>query len=152
MTRQWSCAAKTNYVINRETNACSAFIPPIGFIHESPEKNWGSQLTHCELTSKLTVNSFWEHLSSSQATHKMNSHCELAMSFPWVCNSHTELTATAACGAHWVISWMAHSKLTVWVANSQKAHSVSHLVNSLWGNWVSSKWAFCVFQCELTVS
>ena len=50
-------------------------------------------------------------------------------------------------------AWWAHSKLMVWVANSQKAHSVrAHLVSSLWGNWVSSKWAFHEFQCELSVS
>ena len=50
----------------------------------------------------------------------------------------------------------AHSKVTVWVANSQKAHSVSHLVSSLWANWVSSKWGHQGFNlssqwvsCEL---
>ena len=72
---------------------------------------------------KFTDSSFWGHLDSSQWTHKMSSHCELAVSFPWVCNSHSELTATTAWWAHWVISRIAHSKLTLWVANSRKAHS-----------------------------
>ena len=41
---------------------------------------------------------------------KMSSHYELAVSFPWVYNSHSELTATTA---HRVISEIAQSKLTM---------------------------------------
>ena len=44
------------------------------------------------------------------------------MSFPWVYNSHSELTATIAQWAHRAISRIAQSKLIVWVANSRKAH------------------------------
>ena len=110
----------------------------------------------CELTpysqrvhlNYLTVGSFWGHLVSSQWTHKMRSCCKLAVSFPWVCNSHSELTATTAWWAHQVISQIAHSKFTVWVANSQKAHSKLTV-------WVIL-WVHCdVTQCpqnELLVS
>ena len=54
---------------------------------------------------------------------KMSSRYELAVSFLWFCNSHSELTTTTAWWAHRVISQIAHSKLTVSVANSQKGHS-----------------------------
>ena len=121
--------------------------PTKKIVHEYPVKNLSSHLIHCQLTLKLTASSFWGHLFSSQWTHKMSSHCELAMSFPWVCNSHSELSATTAWRAHRVISRIAHSKLVVWVENSQKAHNKftvwAHLLSSLWvwANQVSSKWA-----------
>ena len=86
-----------------------------------------SQRAHIEY---LTVGSFWGHSASS---HKMSSHCEHAVSFLCVCNSHRELAATTA--------WWAHQDdLT---NSSQQAEGVSHLVSSLWANWVSSKWAYC---------
>ena len=59
-----------------------------------PMKNLCSPLTNCGLTLKLTENSFWLHLASSQWTHKMSSHCELAVSFQWVCNSRRELAVS----------------------------------------------------------
>ena len=49
-------------------------------------------------------------------------------------------------------SQQAHSVSYKLTERSLQAHSVSHLVSSLWGNWVSSKWAFGEFQCELPVS
>ena len=40
----------------------------------------------------LMVGSFWGHSVRSQGTHKISSHCEVAVSFPWVCNWHCKLT------------------------------------------------------------
>ena len=70
----------------------------------------------------LRVGSFWGHSVSSQWTHKMSWHLKLAVRFLWVCNLHRELIPTTAWWAHWMISQIAHSKLTMWVANSRKAH------------------------------
>ena len=85
----------------------------------------------------------------------MSSHCELAVSFLWVCNSHSELTATTAWWAHQLTSQIAQCKLIVWVATSQRAHSKltvwAHLVSSLWGRWVASKWAYHELSCELSL-
>ena len=75
----------------------------------------------CELTpysqrahvNYLTVGSFGRHSISSQWSHKISSHCELAVSFPWVCNSCNELTASTAWLVHRMISWIGHSKLTM---------------------------------------
>ena len=53
---------------------------------------------------KLAANSLGAHIEihgglilrtlSSQWTHKMSSHCEFAVSLPWVCNSHRELAVS----------------------------------------------------------
>ena len=93
-------------------------------------KNLSSQLTHCELTWKsqksflawVTVSSFWGHLSSSQCTHKMSSQ--------WACHELSvslQLSQLANC-YHCMVclqmtSKISHSKLMMWVANSQKAHN-----------------------------
>ena len=61
-----------------------------------------SQIAHLNY---VTVGSFWGRSVTSQWNHKMSSHWEIAVSFQWVCNPYLELT--------------------VWVANSQGAHSVS---------------------------
>ena len=66
----------------------------------------------------LTMGSFWGHSANSQRTYKMSSHCELAVSFLWVCSSHSKLTATISWWAHRMISQVGHIKLTVWAANS----------------------------------
>ena len=69
-------------------------------------KVWANTIL-TESSPELSVTSQW--------THKMSSRCNLAVSFPWVCNSHSELTATTA--------WWAHGDdLT---NSSQQAHSVS---------------------------
>ena len=50
---------------------------------------WRCELTPYSQTAHLNylmVGSFWGHSVSSQWTHKISSHCELAVSFPWVCN------------------------------------------------------------------
>ena len=52
----------------------------------------------------LTVGSYRGYSVRSQWTHKMISSCALAVSFLWVCNSYSELTATTAWWAHSVIS------------------------------------------------
>ena len=44
---------------------------------------------------KFTVDSFWGHSFSSQWLHKMSSHCELAVSFWLVCNSHGKLAVSS---------------------------------------------------------
>ena len=114
--------------------------------------NWYTEITICktdiklpseefELTAKslkLTETSFWGHSVTSQWTHEMTHTMsllwavrEFEMSSP--CSGSRELTAITAWWAHSVISWIAHSKLPVWVANSwrrpqegsQQAHSVS---------------------------
>ena len=108
-------------------------------------KNVSSQLTHCQLTLRLTESSFWGNLFKSQWTHTMSSHCELAVSFPWVCNLHGELAVSYSWDHQMTSPCSSSCELTVRVANSCKAHSKltvwAHLVSSLWANWVSSKWA-----------
>ena len=102
-----------------------------------PRKNLSSQLTHWELTSKLTVDSFWELSVTSQWTHKMTH----IVSFPWVCNSHCELAVSYSWDHTMSSPRSGSSERTVIVANSRKAHSKltvwAHLVSSLWANWVS---------------
>ena len=71
----------------------------------------------------------------------MSSHC---------CELHVSLQLTwrAYCchgELNRMISWIAHSKLTMWVANSWKAHKVSSSYEFIF-SWVSSKWAHCGFQ------
>ena len=92
----------------------------------SPRKNLSSQLTQWELRLKLTESSFWGYPVTSQ----WNSQDELTL---WACcelSVSLQLsqwaTATTAWWAHWVISRKAHNKLTLWVANSWKAHSKLH--------------------------
>ena len=60
----------------------------------NPVKNLNSQLTHCELTLKLMVSSFWSHSSTSKRTHKMSPQRDLTVSPPWVCNSQCELAVS----------------------------------------------------------
>ena len=102
---------------------------------------------------KVTERSFWAHLSSSQCTHKMSAlwdYCELSMSL--------QLSQWAHCYhcmvSHQMISWISHSKLTMWVwsfwkffvflsgkwqthsskltESSQQSHIVIHQVSSPW--------------------
>ena len=56
----------------------------------SPVKNLSSQITHWELTLKVMENSFWRH----SVTSHDDSQCELAVSFPWVCNSRGKLVVS----------------------------------------------------------
>ena len=63
---------------------------------KDPVKNLSSQLTHCKLTWKLMAISLWKHSSTSQLTHELISHCDLAVSLPWVCISHRELAVTCS--------------------------------------------------------
>ena len=60
----------------------------------NPVNNLSWQLTHWEFTLKLTESSFWGHPVTSQWTHKMSSHWELAVSPPQVCNWHHELAVS----------------------------------------------------------
>ena len=64
--------------------------------------------------SYLTVISYWSswwvNFEDSQWTHMISSQFELAVSFPWVCNSHREL-ATHTVSLLWAIreiNWWAH--------------------------------------------
>ena len=52
-----------------------------------------------------------------------DSHCELAVSFPWVCNSHGELTVSYSWDQPMSSPCSGSSELTVRVANPWKAHS-----------------------------
>ena len=97
-------------------------------------------------------------------------HCEITMSL------HGELTGDQLLNSlprlHGeligMISQIAHINLMVWVQNWQQAHSVSHLVSSIWGNlvlprvsmWVLSELAvssnfslgfymYCTWQCKV---
>ena len=83
----------------------------------------------------------WIHSVSSQGTHKMSSHCEIAVGFLWVClnvfvicqwekqklKKNFKLTLWACCEIFVRLSddspCRGSSGLTVRVANSQKAHS-----------------------------
>ena len=105
----------------------------------------------------LSVASFWGHLVS---LHSQDEADELTL---WACSKLSvslQFSQLAHC-YHCIVS-----SLHDITNNSQQAcrvsckfmeslrqvHSVSHLVSLLWGNWVSSKWAYCEFQCEMTVS
>ena len=71
--------------------------------------------------------------------------CELSVSLKltwWAC---WELFVRLPCWAH-------HAVVTVRVANSWKAHCKLTVWVILWGNWVSSNWAFRYFQFELTTN
>ena len=64
---------------------------------------WRFQLTPYSQRAHLNylmVGSFAGQSVKSQWTHKMSSHCELAMSFLWVWNSHRELADSTAWWAH----------------------------------------------------
>ena len=61
-----------------------------------PVKNLSSQLTHYELSWKLTASSFWSHSSTTQLTQETISHYDLATSPPWVSISHRELAVTCS--------------------------------------------------------
>ena len=71
---------------------------------------------------KLMESSFWEHCSSSQQNHKMSSHFELAVSAPWVCNSHCELavsylfdhllSSSCSISSELLCEWRTHRKFT----------------------------------------
>ena len=67
----WLCQFLKVILHNKRSSAKPSF----------PQKNLSSQLTHWELTFKLTVCSFWGHSVRSQWTYKMSSHCELTVSF-----------------------------------------------------------------------
>ena len=88
------------------------------------------------------VGSFWGHSVSSQWTHKMSSHCELVVSLLWAFPESATLTVSSLLPLHGeligMISRIAHSKLTVWVANPRKAHSKLTVWVILW------------VHCELT--
>ena len=88
-----------------------------------------------ELTWKLMASSFWGHSSSSQQTHKVSSHCEIAVSPLGVCNSHCEHAVSYSWDHPMSSPCSGSSELTVRVASSLKAnckHTVwAHLVSSL---------------------
>ena len=62
--------------------------------HSSPSKEFELTANTLWAHMKTHASSFWSHSSTSQRTHKMSSHCELAVSPPWVCNSHHELAVS----------------------------------------------------------
>ena len=99
-----------------------------------PVKNLSSLLTHIKTNGKL----IWGHSSNSQQTHKMSSHCELAVSIPWVCNSHCEPAVSYLWDHPMSSPWSGSSELTVWVANSWNAHIMFTVWVILW------------VHCELT--
>ena len=75
------------------------------------------------------------------------------------CENNSEITVSILLPLHGelvrMISWIAHSKLTVWDVNSWSTHSKvtvwAHLGSLLWGRWVASKWACREFSCEIAV-
>ena len=99
--------------------------------------NFYSQKAHLNY---LTMGSFRGHSVGSQWTHKMNSHCELAVSVLWVCNSHSELTSLLPLHSelNGMISQIVHLKLTVRDASSWKADRKL------------SGWVILRVHCELT--
>ena len=89
-----------------------------------PVKHLSSQLTH----SKLSLNSRQAHLRTLillTANSQDDSHCKLAVSYLWVCNSHHELVVSCSWDYPMSSPCRGSSELTVRVANLQKAHSVS---------------------------
>ena len=115
---------------------------------EEFELTANSPRAHTETHGKL----IWGHSVTSQGTHKMNR----TVSFLWVCNSRGELAVSYSWDHPMNSPFSGSSELTVWVANSWKAHRKlkvwAHLVSSLQANYMSSKWPFCEFKCELAVS
>ena len=119
-----------------------------------PSEGFESHESHRKLTQHRSQ---WAHFEDIYLAHSVLTrwdHSELAVRFPWVCNSYSEPTATTV---WWVIrwsreyltarsrcefevffkffvflsgKWQTHSsKLT---ESSQQSHSVSHQVSSLW--------------------
>ena len=82
----------------------------------------------------------------------MSSHCELSLSlqlWQWAHCYHCMVSSSVDLTNSSRQAQQVSCKLT---ESSQQAHSVSHPVSALWCNWVSSKWAFHEFQCELPVT
>ena len=103
---------------------------------------------------KLTTYSQWAKLNLSQ-WGKQWGHNELTWWAHWR-PTHSDFTAAAVLPLHGeftgTISQIAHSKVTVWVANVWKAHCKLTVWVILWVHCESSKWAFREFQCEFPVS
>ena len=128
--------------------------PPVPHPNKAHGKVWANTIL-TESSSELSHSGFIQlaHSVSSQWTHKISSHCELSGEFA----THTVISLlplymVSSSGDLTNSSQQARRMRCKLTKSSQHAHSVSHLVTSLYGNWVSSKWAFCEFQCELKVS
>ena len=116
------------------------------FLTSNPVKMWANTiLTALELT---WIISRWADFEDTQLT--VNSQDELTL---WAFREFATHTVSSLHGELIrMTSQIAHSKLTVWVANSPQA-CVSHMCEShVWGNWASSKMSQHEFQCELPVS
>ena len=114
---------------------------------------------HMKVTgSSPGIGSRWAHFEDIYLAHNVLTrwdHSEHAVSFPWVCNSHSEPTATTA---WWVISWF-HECLTAssrwefevfWsylffsVANDKHIQANSLKAHSNLTLWVI-RWALCEY-------
>ena len=104
----------------------------------------------------VTVSSFWGHLSSSQCTHKMRSQwvcCKLSVSLQLSQSAHCYHCLMSSSGYHTNSSQQAHFMSYKLTESLQQAHSVSHLVSSLWAECpqnepfvsfnLSSQWVSC---------
>ena len=115
---------------------------------EEFELTANSLAAHIETHSGLILRT----LSYFTVTSQDDSHCELSGSLqltPW---AHCYHCMVSLSGDLMNSSQQAHCVSCELTESSQQAHSLSHLVSSLWVNWVASKWAFCEFQRELPVS
>ena len=108
------------------------FLINFNFSRSCPVKNLSSQLIHCKLTLRLTASSFWGHSFSSRRTHKLTSHCELAVRPPRVCNSHRELAVSYSWDQSMSSTCSGSSDLTVIL-----------LLTSWWDIQVSPVWVWC---------
>ena len=120
-----------------------------------PSESVSEHHTHRELTLNI---SRWVHFEDIQLAHNEFTRWAHTVSLFWAFFEFATHRVSPLLPLHGeqligIISRIAHSKHTMWVAklteNSQQAHSVSHLVRSLLANWVSSELAFCEFQNEL---
>ena len=75
--------------------------------------------------------SLWDNNELTHRAHRRPIHSEWAPTTKW--RAHRDDLTNSSQQAQGVSCKLMQS--------SQQAHSVSHLVSSMWANWVSSKWA-----------
>ena len=94
------CGPCSQFYTNEITKYCDISLFVCLQKDANPGKNLSSQLTHWELTLKLTTDYIWGHSVTSQWTNKMRSHCELSVSYLWYqpmssqYSSNSELTVS----------------------------------------------------------
>ena len=106
------------------------FLPFKRYIHHirsqqsCPSEGVSEHHSHRELT---WIISWWDHFEDTQLAHSELTRWAHTVSLLWAFHEFATLTVRSLLPLHGeltgMISQIAHSKLTMWVANSRKAHS-----------------------------